>query len=194
MDDLIDAAKSGANPAGPAGRHRAAVRLTELKRIRNLVTHQVFDGYTPAGDPEERGQGHPALGGVRPPEQQGLYQVLARCTEPEHPGIAEITNFATTGSVEEAAAKVRRAKKGRSYGPEGLYRILEVFEGISSNSARYVLDTLSQASAEIGCAVGAVAGAYEPGAEASNLIRRSRSHIGITPVCRTVGMSMRGLH
>ncbi|MEU3262440.1 hypothetical protein [Streptomyces bacillaris] len=76
---------------------------------------------------------------------------------------------------------------------EGLYRILEVFEHIPSNSARHMLDALSQASAEIGCAAGAVAGAYEPGAEASDLIRCPRSHIGITPVSRTVGMSVRGL-
>ncbi|MFC7924808.1 hypothetical protein [Streptomyces cinereoruber] len=169
LGDLIATAEGGADPAGSADRHRAAVRLTELKRIRNLVTHQVLDGYTPAGDPEERGQGHPASGGVRPPEQWGLYQVLARCTEPEHPGFAEITNFATAGSVEEAAAKVRRAKKGRLYGPEGLYRIVEVFENIPSNSARRMLDALSQASAEIGCAARAVAGAYEPGPEASDL-------------------------
>ncbi|MGO4634920.1 hypothetical protein AB4225_28935 [Streptomyces sp. 2RAF24] len=169
LGDLIAAAEGGEDPAGSADGHRAAVRMTELKRIRNLVTHQVFDGYTPAGDPEERGQGHPASGGVRPPEQRGLYQVLARCTEPEHPGVAEITNFATAGSVEEAAAKVRRAKEGRLYGPEGLYRIVEVFEDIPSNSARHTLDARSQASAEIGCAAGAVVGSYEPGPEASDL-------------------------
>ncbi|MFJ4873393.1 hypothetical protein [Streptomyces sp. NPDC088757] len=169
LSDLLAADEAGADPAGPADRHRAAVRLTELKRIRNLVSHQVFDGYTPAGDPEERGQGHPASGGARPPEQRGLYQVLARCTEPEHPGFAEITNFATASSVEEAAVKVRRAKEGNLYGTPGLYRIVEVFEDTPSNSARHILDALSLTGAEIGRAVGAVVGAYEPGAEASDL-------------------------
>ncbi|MGW1007729.1 hypothetical protein [Streptomyces sp. NPDC002520] len=169
LGDLIATGEDGTDPAGPAERHRAAVRMTELKRIRNLVSHQVFDGYTPAGDPEERGHGHPASGGVRPPEQRGLYQVLARCTEPEHPGASEVTNLATADSVEEAAVMVRRAKEGNLYGPPGLYRIVEVFEDTPSNSARHMLDALSLTSSEIGRAAAAVVGAYEPGPEASDL-------------------------
>ncbi|MFE9368111.1 hypothetical protein ACFYNN_36340 [Streptomyces sp. NPDC006978] len=69
LGGLMAAAQGGADPAGSTDGHRTAVRMTELKRIRNLVTYQVFDGYTPAGVPEEGGQGHPASGGVRPPEQ-----------------------------------------------------------------------------------------------------------------------------
>ncbi len=169
LGELIATDGDGTDPAGPAERHRAAVRLAELKRIRNLVSHQVFGGYTPAGDPEERGQGHPVSGGVRPPEQRGLYQVLARCTEPEHPGASEVTNLATADSVEEAAVTVRRAKQGNVYGPAGLYRIVEVFEDTPSNSARHMLDALSQTGSEIGRAAAAVVGAYEPGPEASDL-------------------------
>ncbi|MFI1831335.1 hypothetical protein ACH41E_33550 [Streptomyces sp. NPDC020412] len=169
LGDLIATEEDGTDPAGPEERHRAAVRMTELKRIRNLVSHQVFDGYTPAGDPEERGQGHPASGGVRPPEQRGLYQVLARCTEPEHPGASDVTNLATAGSVEEAAVMVRRAKEGNLYGPPGLYRIVEVFEDTPSTSARHMRDAISQASSEIGRAAGAVVGAYEPGLGAGEL-------------------------
>ncbi|WP_075694123.1 hypothetical protein [Streptomyces acidiscabies] len=169
LGDLISTGEDGTEPAGPAERHRAAVRMAELKRIRNLVSYQVFDGYTPAGDPEERGQGHPASGGVRPPEQRGIYQVLARCTEPEHPGASEVTNRATADSVEEAAVKVRRAKEGNLYGPPGLYRIVEVFEDTPSNSARHMLDALSQTAAEIGSAAAAAADAYEPGPDASDL-------------------------
>jgi len=169
LGELIATDEDGTEPSGPAERHRAAVRMTELKRIRNLVSHQVFDGYTPAGDPEERGQGHPASGGVRPPEQRGIYQVHARCTEPEHPGASEVTNLATADSVEEAAVKVRRAKEGNLYGSPGLYRIVEVFEDTPSNSARHMLDALSQTAAEIGSAAAAVAGAYEPGPDASDL-------------------------
>jgi hypothetical protein len=173
LGELIAAAGDGAGPAGSAGsaeRHGAAVRLAELKRIRHLVARQVFGEYTPAGDPEERGQGHPASGGVRPPEQRGLYQVLARCAEPEHPGASELINHATADSVEEAAVKVRRAKEGNLYGSPGLYRIVEVFEDTPSNSARHMLDALSQTGAEIGSAASAVVGGYEPGADASDLL------------------------
>ncbi|MBT2439826.1 hypothetical protein J7E93_06755 [Streptomyces sp. ISL-36] len=169
LGELIATDEDGTEPSGPAEKHRAAVRMTELKRIRNLVSHQVFDGYTPAGDPEERWQGHPASGGVRPPEQRGIYQVHARCTDPEHPGASELTNLATADSVEEAAVKVRRAKEGNLYGSPGLYRIMEVFEDTPSNSARHMLDALSQTAAEIGSAAAAVAGAYEPGPDASDL-------------------------
>ncbi|MEV7442995.1 hypothetical protein AB0O22_17895 [Streptomyces sp. NPDC091204] len=169
LGELIATGEEGTEPAGPAEGRRAAVRMTELKRIRNLVMHQAFDGYTPAGDPEERGQGHPVSGGVRPPEQRGTYQVLARCTQPEHPGASEMTNLATAGSVEEAAVTVRRAKEGNLYGSPGLYRIVEVFEDTPSNSARHMLDALSQAGSEIGLAAGAVVGAYEPGPDVSDL-------------------------
>ncbi|WP_234431854.1 hypothetical protein [Streptomyces sp. NRRL S-241] len=169
LGELITTSEDGTEPAGPAEKHRAAVRMTELKRIRNLVTHQVLDVYTPACDPEERGQGHPVSGGVRPPEQRGLYRVLARCTEPEHPGASEVTNFATADSVEEAAVMVRCAKEGNLYGSPGLYRIVEVFEDTPSNAARHMLDALSQAGSEIGLAAGAVAGAYEPGPDMSDL-------------------------
>ncbi|MCX5276766.1 hypothetical protein [Streptomyces virginiae] len=49
----------GGNGADPAGRHAAAVRMTELEGIQNVVSQQAFGcGYTAAGDPEERGQGH----------------------------------------------------------------------------------------------------------------------------------------
>ncbi|MFG2979459.1 hypothetical protein ACGFYY_41545 [Streptomyces sp. NPDC048331] len=169
-EQLRELISVGGVGADPADRHTAAVRMTELKRIQNLVSQQAFGcGYTLAGDPEECGQGHPASGGVRPPEQRGLYRVLARCTEPEHPGASEVTNLATADSVEEAAVKVRRAKEGNLHGPAGLYRIVEVFEDTPSNSARHMLDALSQAAAETGQAAAAVAGAYEPAPEATGL-------------------------
>ncbi|MEV7898263.1 hypothetical protein [Streptomyces cyaneofuscatus] len=149
--------------------HRAAVRMMELRRILNLVSQQPFayaDGYTPAGDPEERRQDHPASGGVRPPEQRGLYEILARCTDPEHPGASEITTMAAADSVEEAVAKVRRTKRGSLYGPEGLYRVVEVFEDTPSTSARRMEQARAQAAAEIGLAAAAAAGSYEPAPEA----------------------------
>lgn len=64
---------------------------------------------------------------------------------------------------------VRRAKEGNLYGPPGLYRIVEVFEDSPSNSARHMLDALSQTASEIGRAAAAVVGAYEPGPEASDM-------------------------
>ncbi|MER6523235.1 hypothetical protein ABT246_41395 [Streptomyces sp. NPDC001553] len=169
-EQLRELISVGGDGADPADRHAAAVRMTELKRIQNLVSQQAFGcGYTPAGDPEERGQGRPASGGVRPPEQRGLYQVLAMCTEPEHPGASEVTNRASADSVEEAAVMVRRTKEGNLYGPPALYRIVEVFEDTPSNSARHKLDALSQAAAETGQAAAAVVGAYEPAPEAIDL-------------------------
>ncbi|MFD3873963.1 hypothetical protein [Streptomyces sp. NPDC058623] len=168
-EQLRELISVGGDGADPADRHAPAVRMTELKRIRNLVSQQAFGcGYTPAGD-QERGQGHLASDGVRPPEQRGLYQVLARCTEPEHPGASEVTNRATADSVEEAAVMVRRTKEGNLYGPAGLYRIVEVFEDTPSNAARHKLDALSQAAAETGQAAAAAAGAYEPAPEATGL-------------------------
>ncbi|MFF9691067.1 hypothetical protein [Streptomyces sp. NPDC014623] len=113
LGELI-ATEENETPAGRGG-HRTAVRMTELRRIRNLVVQQPFtydDGYTPAGDPEEREQGHPASGWVRPPERRGFYQVLARCTRPEHPGASEVISLTAARSVEEAAEEVRRAKEG----------------------------------------------------------------------------------
>lgn len=167
---LIASKENGA--AAERAGHGAAVRMTELRRIRNLVSQQPFAnaaGYSPAGDPEERRQDHPASGGVRPPEQRGLFEVLARCTDPGHPGFSEITTMAGADSVEEAVAKVRRAK-GSLYGPEGLYRVMEVSEDTPSTSARRLEAARAQAAAEIGLAAAAVAGPYEPAPEADGLL------------------------
>ncbi|MFF9436348.1 hypothetical protein ACF1BP_21700 [Streptomyces sp. NPDC014735] len=165
LGELISAAGGKEVLTAPAreAERRAAVRMTELKRIRSLVGRQSWGGeYSPAGDPEEREQGHPASGGVRPPERRGQFQVLARCTDPEHPGASEVGNWAVAGSVEEAAVMVRRAKEGNLYGPPGLYRIVEVFEDMPSSTARHMQDALSHAAAEIWSAAAAVVGAYEP--------------------------------
>ncbi|MFD4225133.1 hypothetical protein [Streptomyces griseus] len=164
LGDLIAAEVNEVPQKGGVDR-RAAVRMTELRRIRHLLSQQPFaEEYTPAGDPEERWQ-NPASGGVRPPEQRGLYRVLARCTDPLHPGAFEVTNWADASSVEEAAETVRRAKEGNLYGPPGLYRITEVFENTPATSARHMEEGASRTVAEIGAAATAVAGAYEPAPE-----------------------------
>ncbi|MFI1189390.1 hypothetical protein [Streptomyces californicus] len=167
---LIASEEDGA--AAGSARHGAAVRVTELRRIRNLVSQQPFayaDGYSPAGDPEERRQDHPASGGVRPPEQRGLYEILARCADPGHPGFSEITTTVSAGSVEEAVAKVRT--KGVSlYGPEGPYRVVEVFEDTPSTSARRMEQARAQAAAEIGLAAAAAAGLYKPPSDSLDIL------------------------
>ncbi|MFD8727800.1 hypothetical protein [Streptomyces sp. NPDC059611] len=163
-------AAEGDETAG-RGDHGTAVRMMELRRIRTLVSQQAFaadEGYTPAGDPEERRQGHPASGGVRPPEQRGLYEVLARCTDSGHPGVSEITTLAEAGSVEEAVAAVHRAKGGSLYGTEGLYRVVEAFEDTPSNSARHMEQARAQAAAEIGLAAAAAYKATPEGAGPSD--------------------------
>ncbi|MFJ2217806.1 hypothetical protein ACIQVO_36695 [Streptomyces sp. NPDC101062] len=168
MGELIAAAGDGERwPAAPVGEAErlAAVRRTELQRIRHLVSLQSWgDEYSPAGDPQERAEGHPVSGGVRPAERRGEYQVLARCTDPEHPGASDLLNRATATSVEEAVVKVHRAKENNLYGPPGLYRVVEVFEDVPSAHARQMLDALSLASAEIGRAAAAAADGHEPGA------------------------------
>ncbi|GGN61329.1 hypothetical protein GCM10012285_60120 [Streptomyces kronopolitis] len=165
LGELIAAAGGGGHLAVPVGESErlAAVRLAELRRIRELVGLQSWgDEYSPAGDPCERGEGYPTSGGVRPEERRGEFRVLARCADPAHPGASEVLSWAVAASVEEAAVKVRRAKEGNLYGPPGLFRVVEVFEDVPSTGGRQMLDALSWAGAEIGRAAAAAAGGHEP--------------------------------
>jgi hypothetical protein len=66
------------------------------------------------------------------------YRIVAQRTDPAHPGASVVTNYTYARSVEEAVAKVRRAKEkpGGLYGDQGLYRVVEAVEESPQSEAR----------------------------------------------------------
>ncbi|WP_385879322.1 hypothetical protein [Streptomyces vulcanius] len=66
------------------------------------------------------------------------YRIVAQRTDPAHPGFSVVTNYTYARSVEEAVAKVRRAKEkpGGLYGDQGLYRVVEAVEESPQSEAR----------------------------------------------------------
>ncbi|MGI5518350.1 hypothetical protein [Streptomyces sp. CA-106131] len=70
------------------------------------------------------------------------YWVVAQRTDPAHPGAAVLTNYTYARSIEEAVAKVRRAKgkPGGLYGDQGLYRVVEAVEDSPESQARQLQD------------------------------------------------------
>ena len=53
------------------------------------------------------------------------YRIVAQRTDPEHPGASVVTNYAYGRSVEETAAKARKAleKPTGLHGDQGMYRV-----------------------------------------------------------------------
>ncbi|MEU3202139.1 hypothetical protein [Streptomyces sp. NPDC006996] len=66
------------------------------------------------------------------------YRIVAQRTDPAHPGASVVTNYTYARSVEEAVAKVRRAKEKPDglYGDQGLYRVVEAVEESPQSEAR----------------------------------------------------------
>ncbi|MFE5165035.1 hypothetical protein ACFRNT_42350 [Streptomyces sp. NPDC056697] len=133
-------------PEGPEDQRRplstpdwlAAVWRDELKRIWTLMTSTGWETYSPESDPEvhrwhqelrERQEGGSGTA-VRPDPELISYRIVARRTDPAHPGAASLTNYVYGRSVEEAVAKAREAleKPGGLYGDQGMYRVVEVVE------------------------------------------------------------------
>ncbi|MFH8753971.1 hypothetical protein ACH4GK_42715 [Streptomyces rimosus] len=54
------------------------------------------------------------------------YQVVARCTDPSHPGATTLIYTTHAASIEEATAKVQKLRIDKM--PRGLYRITQVTE------------------------------------------------------------------
>jgi len=96
----------------------AAVRRNELRRIWNLMGGTAWDAYSPENDAQadrwrqalRDRQGGASGGAVE--SESGLirYRIVAQRTDPAHPGAPVVTNYTYARSVEEAVAKVRRAK------------------------------------------------------------------------------------
>jgi hypothetical protein len=123
-----------------------AVRRNELRRIWTLMGGTSWDAYSAENDAQadrwhqalrERQEG--ASGGAVESDS-GLirYRIVAQRTDPAHPGFSVVTNYAYARSVEEAVAKVRRAKEepGGLYGDQGLYRVVEAVEESPQSEAR----------------------------------------------------------
>ncbi|MET9017760.1 hypothetical protein ABZX74_43990 [Streptomyces olivaceoviridis] len=124
----------------------AAVRRNELRRIWNLMGGTAWDAYSPENDAQAdrwrqalRDRQEGASGGAVESES-GLirYRIVAQRTDPAHPGASVVTNYTYARSVEEAVAKVRRAKEkpGGLYGDQGLYRVVEAVEESPQSEAR----------------------------------------------------------
>ncbi|MEV7130972.1 hypothetical protein [Streptomyces sp. NPDC093260] len=123
-----------------------AVRRNELRRIWTLMGGASWDAYSPERDAQadrwrqvlqDRQEGE---GGGAVESDSGLirYRIVAQRTDPVHPGASVVTNYAYARSVEEAVAKVRRAKEkpGGLYGDQGLYRVVEAVEESPQSEAR----------------------------------------------------------
>ncbi|MEU5397642.1 hypothetical protein [Streptomyces tibetensis] len=124
----------------------AAVRRNELRRIWTLMGGTAWDAYSPENDAQadrwrealrDRQEGE---GGGAVESDSGLirYRIVAQRTDPAHPGASVVTNYTYARSVEEAVAKVRRAKEkpGGLYGDQGLYRVVEAVEESPQSEAR----------------------------------------------------------
>ncbi|MEO3768667.1 hypothetical protein [Streptomyces sp. B5E4] len=75
---------------------------------------------------------------MEPDSELIRYRIVAHRTDPAHPGASAVTNYTYARSVEEAVAKVRRAKEkpGGLYGDQGLYRVVEAVEESPQSEAR----------------------------------------------------------
>ncbi|MEU4013392.1 hypothetical protein ACPCK5_34810, partial [Streptomyces pseudogriseolus] len=124
----------------------AAVRRNELRRIWTLMGGTAWDAYSPENyaqadrwrealrDRQEGADG----GAVESDSGLIRYRIVARRTDPAHPGASVVTNYTYARSVEEAVAKVRRAKEkpGGLYGDQSLYRVVEAVEESPQSAAR----------------------------------------------------------
>lgn len=128
----------------------AAVLRNELRRIWTLMGGTAWDAYSPENDAQAdrwrqalRDRQEGASGGVVESDS-GLirYRIVAQRTDPAHPGASVVTNYTYARSVEEAVAKVRRAKEkpGGLYGDQGLYRVVEAVEESPQSEARQLRD------------------------------------------------------
>ncbi|MGW1354543.1 hypothetical protein ACWCQE_35550 [Streptomyces sp. NPDC002409] len=124
----------------------AAVRRNELRRIWTLMGGTTWDAYSAENDAQAdrwqqalRGRQEGWSGGAVESDS-GLirYRIVAQRTDPAHPGASVVTNYTYARSVEEAVAKVRRAKEkpGGLYGDQGLYRVVEAVEESPQSEAR----------------------------------------------------------
>lgn len=124
----------------------AAVRRNELRRIWTLMGGTAWDAYSPENDAQAdrwrqalRDRQEGASSGVVESDS-GLirYRIVAQRTDPAHPGASVVTNYTYARSVEEAVAKVRRAKEkpGGLYGDQCLYRVVEAVEESPQSEAR----------------------------------------------------------
>ncbi|GAA2611145.1 MULTISPECIES: hypothetical protein [Streptomyces] len=124
----------------------AAVRRNELRRIWTLMGSTAWDAYSPKGA-AQADRWHQALrdrqegaSGGAVESDSGLirYRIVAQRTDPAHPGASVVTNYTYARSVEEAVAKMRRAKEkpGGLYGDQGLYRVVEAVEESPQSEAR----------------------------------------------------------
>ncbi|MEU0588352.1 hypothetical protein [Streptomyces sp. NPDC006132] len=124
----------------------AAVRRNELRRIWTLMGGTAWDAYSPENDAQAdrwrqalRDRQEGADGGAVESDS-GLirYRIVAQRTDPAHPGASVVTNYTYARSVEEAVAKVRRAKEkpGGLYRDQGLYRVVEAVEESPQSEAR----------------------------------------------------------
>ncbi|GAA5015276.1 hypothetical protein [Streptomyces hyderabadensis] len=124
----------------------AAVRRNELRRIWTLMGGTSWDAYSSERD-AQADRWHQALrvrqegasgGAVESGSGLIRYRIVAQRTDPAHPGASVVTNYTYARSVEEAVAKVRRAKEkpGGLYGDQGLYRVVEAVEESPQSEAR----------------------------------------------------------
>ncbi|MFE9839071.1 hypothetical protein ACFYP4_28615 [Streptomyces sp. NPDC005551] len=124
----------------------AAVRRNELRRIWALMGGTGWDAYSSENDARadrwrqalrDRQEGEGG-GAVESDSRLIRYRIVTQRTDPAHPGASVVTNYTYARSVEEAVAKVRRAKEkpGGLYGDQGLYRVVEAVEESPQSEAR----------------------------------------------------------
>ncbi|MFE5563119.1 hypothetical protein [Streptomyces sp. NPDC056544] len=127
-----------------------AVRRNELRRIWTLMDGTGWHAYSPERDAQAdrwrqalRDRQGPENGAAVEPDSEMIrYRIVAQRTDPAHPGASVVTNYTYARSVEEAVAKVRRAKEkpGGLYGDQGLYRVVEAVEESPQSEARQLQD------------------------------------------------------